>query len=67
MTTIRRIDPAYWYVGMRNSHLQLMVWGEGIAGVRQVTTDYPGVTIEKVDSSIICLFFNALTAKATAV
>ena len=51
MTTIRRIDPAYWYVGMRNSHLQLMVWGEGIAGVRQVTTDYPGVTIEKV----VCL------------
>ena len=51
MTTIRRIDPAYWYVGMRNSHLQLMVCGEGIAGVRQVTTDYPGVTIEKV----VCL------------
>ena len=53
VVTIDRIDPAYWFVGMKNPQLQLMVYGKDIAAVRSVTTDYPGVRIDslvKLDS-----------------
>ena len=43
---VTRIDPTDWYVGMKNPQLQLMVYGKDIAKA-EVTTDYPGVTIEK--------------------
>jgi glycosidase len=43
---VTRIDPTDWYVGMKNPQLQLMVYGKDIAKA-SVTTDYPGVVIEK--------------------
>ena len=46
--TIERIDPTDWYAGMRNPQLQLMVYGQDITTVEQVTTDYPGVTIDRL-------------------
>ena len=46
--TISRIDPTDWYVGMKNPSLQLMVYGNNIASVKEVTTDYPGVVIDSV-------------------
>ena len=45
---IDKIDPTDWYVGMKNPQLQLMVYGKGIAAVKEVTTDYPGVRIDSV-------------------
>ena len=45
---IQRIDPTDWYVGMKNPSLQLMVYGKGIGTLREVTTDYPGVTVDSV-------------------
>ena len=42
---IDRIEPANWFVGMKNHRLQLMVYGKGI-GSAMVCTDYPGVRIE---------------------
>ena len=45
---IDRIEPTDWYVGMKNPALQLMVYGEGIAAVDEVTTDYPGIAIDSV-------------------
>ena len=45
---IDRIEPADWFVGMKNPSLQLMVYGQGIRDARQVTTDYPGVRIDSV-------------------
>ena len=45
---IDKIDPTDWYVGMKNPQLQLMVYGKGIAAVKEVTTDYPGVCIDSV-------------------
>ena len=45
---IYKIDPTDWYVGMKNPQLQLMVYGKGIAAVKEVTTDYPGVRIDSV-------------------
>ena len=46
--TVDRIDPTDWYVGLKNPHVQLMVYGKGIAAVQSVTTDYPGVVIDSV-------------------
>ena len=41
---INKIDPPFWYTGMQNPELQLMVYGEGIGDAR-VTVDYPGVAV----------------------
>ena len=45
-TTISRIDPTDWYVGMKDPSLQLMVYGKDVKNVKQVTTDYAGVKVD---------------------
>ena len=47
-TTIDRIDPTDWYVGLKNPTVQLMVYGQNIRNVDDVTTDYPGVSIDSI-------------------
>ena len=47
-TTVTRIDPTDWYVGLNNPILQLMVYGQNIRDVADVTTDYPGVTVDSI-------------------
>ena len=44
---IDHIEPANWFAGMKNSSLQLMVYGSGIREA-EVTTDYPGVAIDSL-------------------
>jgi len=44
---IDRIDPTDWFVGMKNSALQLMVYGPGIREA-EVSTDYEGARITSV-------------------
>ena len=44
---VTRIEPANWYAGMKNPTLQLMLTGNGICEA-DVTTDYPGVTIDSL-------------------
>lgn len=44
---ITRLEPASWWVGMKNPELQLMVYGKNIAR-SQVKIDYPGVRIKEV-------------------
>ena len=39
---ISRLEPACWWVGMKNPELQIMVYGKDIAS-SQVHVDYPGV------------------------
>ncbi len=41
---IEHIDPPSWFTGMKESALQLMVYGQGI-GSYEVKTDYPGVNV----------------------
>lgn len=41
---VNKIDPPFWYAGMQNPELQLMVYGEGI-GSADVSVDYPGVSL----------------------
>ena len=47
-SVIDRIEPTDWFVGMRNPQLQLMVYGHGIRDVDNVTTNYPGVSIDSI-------------------
>lgn len=51
-TNIDRIEPANWFVGMKNSSLQLMVYGKNIRNSR-VSVDYPGVKIDSLCASRI--------------
>ena len=66
--TINRIDPTDWFVGMKNPHVQLMVYGKNIAQVKNVSTDYPGVAIDSVirlDSpNYLLVYMNLRDAKA---
>ena len=41
---VNKIDPPFWYTGMKNPELQLMVYGEGI-GNASVSVNYPGVSL----------------------
>ena len=47
-TTITRIDPTDWFVGLHNTKLQLMAYGPGIGLTKTVTTDYSGVTVDSI-------------------
>ena len=44
---IDRVDPPYWWTGMKNHHLQLMVHGNRLAETSPVV-NYPGVKLESV-------------------
>jgi glycosidase len=46
---VDRVDPTYWFVGMKNPKLQLLVHGPGLASSEVVQPNYPGVTLDKVD------------------
>src|SRR5690349_9365091 len=45
---LERIEPAFWWVGMKNPKLQLLVHGNKIAN-RDINFSYPGVTLIKVN------------------
>ena len=42
VVNVNKIDPPFWYAGMQNPELQLMVYGEDI-GDAKVSVNYPGV------------------------
>lgn len=44
---IDKIEPSFWYVGMKNPELQLMVYGKDIAS-SDVSVSYPGVHLSSV-------------------
>lgn len=46
-SSLDRVEPAFWWVGMKNSNLQLIVHGEQITQ-REVKLSYPGVELVKV-------------------
>ena len=67
-TVIERIEPTDWYVGMKNPQVQLMVYGQGIRDVAEVTTDYPGVRIDslvRLDSpNYLLIYLNVREAQS---
>jgi len=44
---VNKIDPPFWYVGMQDHVLQLMVYGQDIADAT-VSIDYPGVSLSSI-------------------
>lgn len=43
------VYPSNWWVGMKNTKLQLMVYGAHVGGANsKVSISYPGVTVEKI-------------------
>lgn len=46
-TQVDRVEPLFWWTGMKNPSLQLMVHGEDI-GAAAVSLSYPGVSLESV-------------------
>ncbi|GAB2538241.1 glycoside hydrolase family 13 protein [Rufibacter soli] len=45
-SSITRIDPTFWWVGMKDQNLQLLVYGPQ-AGTYTYSINYPGVTLVK--------------------
>lgn len=41
--------PTHWWVGMKNTKLQLILHGEKIGQASTVAINYPGVKIEKIN------------------
>jgi len=66
---IERIEPAFWWTGMKNSQLQLLVHGNNISK-NQVLINYPGVRLLKInkvsnpDYLFIDLIIDSKLAKA---
>jgi neopullulanase len=44
---IDRVEPGFWWSGMRNPNLQLLVYGKDIGNTR-VSVNYPGVVLKSV-------------------
>jgi glycosidase len=47
---IERVEPPNWWVGFKQSNLQLLVKGKGISAYTP-EIDYPGISIEKVNKA----------------
>ncbi len=46
-SAIERVEPPFWWTGMKESKLQLMVYGKAISE-SDLSLDYDGVTVEKL-------------------
>jgi len=45
--TIERVEPPHWWIGFKNTQLQLLVKDQNIGGF-SVQVDYPGVTVNQI-------------------
>ena len=45
---IQRMDPPFWYAGMKNHELQVMFYGKDIAQAEFSLKSYPGVRVKEV-------------------
>ncbi len=46
-TAAPRVEPPNWWVGMRDTSLQLMIHGTGIADAQPALAPYPGITLQR--------------------
>ena len=66
---IERVEPAFWWVGMKNPQLQLLIHGSDICN-RKVIINYPGIKILKTNRAcspnylFVTLEINSKIAKA---
>ncbi|MEX0986402.1 MAG: glycoside hydrolase family 13 protein [Bacteroidales bacterium] len=47
---VEKVEPPYWWAGMKDPALQLMVYGENISKTK-VLIDYPGVHLKSLDKT----------------
>lgn len=47
---ISRVEPPFWYTGMKNPELQILLYGKEISKGEISLKDYPGVSLKHVDS-----------------
>jgi neopullulanase len=45
---VERVEPMFWWVGMKNPNLQLLIYGNNVSQY-QVSIKYPGVKVVKVN------------------
>ena len=45
---IERMDPPFWYTGMKNTELQVMFYGKNIASAGFTLADYEGVRVKEI-------------------
>ncbi|MCK4664086.1 MAG: glycoside hydrolase family 13 protein [Bacteroidales bacterium] len=45
---IKKVEPMFWWTGMKNPNLQLLIYGENI-GTAEVSINYDGVSLKKVN------------------
>lgn len=48
LAALERIEPMFWFTGMHNSKVQLLVHGKNISKA-EIRLSYPGVSIEKIN------------------
>ncbi|MCK9627441.1 MAG: glycoside hydrolase family 13 protein [Bacteroidales bacterium] len=46
--TISRVEPPFWWAGMKSQDLQIMVYGKDIGTAEVKMNSYPGVTIKRI-------------------
>jgi hypothetical protein len=46
--TIERVEPPFWWEGMHNPQLQLMIYGENVAGLTP-EIEYDGIAVKRTD------------------
>lgn len=65
--SIERVEPLFWWTGMANPEVQLLVYGENISHSK-VSVDYPGVSVIKTEvvDNPNYLFVSLNIAKQTA-
>lgn len=44
---VERMDPPFWYTGMKNQEVQILFYGQGIAKAEIDLEEYPGVRIKE--------------------
>ncbi len=64
---ITRVDPTFWWAGMKKGTLQLMIYGNNIV-TYEPSIDYPGVKIESVEElespNYLIIYLNVAEAEA---
>lgn len=66
---VDRIEPAFWFTGMKQTEVQLMVYGQNIGASDVAMATYPGVTLKevvKVDSPNYLLIYLNVSQQAKA-
>ena len=46
-TTVKKVTPTFWWAGMKNPELQIMLYGDNIA-LNEVSISAPGVELRDV-------------------